>query len=200
MYIPDHFKINDTTEIRNFVQEHPFGMLVNNGKQVPGVTHLPMQLLTDDSGKDSINMHLSKANPHAKALENGESAVAVFLGTNCYISPRWYAAKDNVPTWNYIAVHAVGTLRKIENEDELMKLVDQLTTEHENGAKSPWQADWHVTKIRNMVKAIVGIELKVERWEGGKKSGKIDQLKTRPVSDRIYNSPMILLLRFSHSK
>jgi transcriptional regulator len=78
MYIPDHFKINDTAEIRNFVQEHPFGMLVNNGKQVPGVTHLPMQLLTDDSGKDSINMHLSKANPHTKALENGESAVVVF--------------------------------------------------------------------------------------------------------------------------
>jgi len=93
MYIPAHFKMNDTAEIRTFVMAHPFGALLTNGKQVPQVTHLPMQLLTDDAGNDSINLHLSKANPHAKGLENGESAVAVFLGTNGYISPRWYAEK-----------------------------------------------------------------------------------------------------------
>jgi len=171
MYIPADFKMNDTAEIRTFVQAHPFGMLLNNGSGIPAVSHLPMQLLTDNAGNDSINIHLSKANPHAKALEDGESAVAVFLGTNGYISPRWYAAKDNVPTWNYTAVHAIGTLRKIENEDELMKLVDQLTIEHEAGAESPWRADWFVAKIRKMVKAIVGFQLKVERWEGKKKVG-----------------------------
>ena len=171
MYIPAHFKIKDSDEIRTFVKAHPFGMLLTNGSKIPGVSHLPMQLLTDDSGNDSINIHLSKANPHAKALEDGGSAVAVFLGTNGYISPRWYAEKDNVPTWNYTAVHANGTLRKIENEDELMKLVDQLTIEHEAGAESPWRADWSNTKIRNMVKAIVGFEMKVERWEGKKKVG-----------------------------
>ena len=171
MYIPAHFKIKDTAEIRTFVQAHPFGMLLTNGSKVPDVSHLPMQLLTDDAENDSINIHLSKANPHANELEDGESAVAVFLGTNGYISPRWYAAKDNVPTWNYTAVHAIGTLRKIENEDELMKLVDQLTIEHEAGAESPWRADWSNTKIRNMVKAIVGFEMKVERWEGKKKVG-----------------------------
>ncbi|HIA34389.1 MAG TPA: FMN-binding negative transcriptional regulator, partial [Candidatus Lambdaproteobacteria bacterium] len=96
---------------------------------------------------------------------------AVFLGTNGYISPRWYAAKDNVPTWNYTAVHAIGTLRKIENEEELMKLVDKLTIEHEAGAKSPWRADWSNSKIRKMVNAIIGFELKVERWEGKEKVG-----------------------------
>ena len=171
MYIPADFKMNDAAEIRAFVQAHPFGTLLTNVKQVPQVTHLPMQLLTDDAENDSLNLHLSKANPHASGLENGESAIAVFVGTNGYISPRWYAAKDNVPTWNYTAVHAIGTLRKIENEEELMKLVDQLTIEHEAGAESPWRADWSVAKIRKMVKAIVGFELKVERWEGKKKVG-----------------------------
>ena len=171
MYIPADFKMNDAAEIRAFVQAHPFGTLLTNGKQVPQVTHLPMQLLTEDAENDSLNLHLSKANPHASGLENGESAIAVFVGTNGYISPRWYAAKDNVPTWNYTAVHAIGTLRKIENEEELMKLVDQLTIEHEAGAESPWRADWPVAKFRKMVKAIVGFELKVERWEGKKKVG-----------------------------
>jgi transcriptional regulator len=171
MYIPAHFKIKETAEIRTFVKAHPFGMLLSNGSQVPGVTHLPLQLMTDEEGKDSINIHLSKANPHANTLKDGERVVAVFLGTNGYISPRWYAAKDNVPTWNYTAVHAFGRLRKIEKEAELMKLVDQLTIEHEEGAESPWRADWSVEKIRKMLNAIIGYEMKVERWEGKKKIG-----------------------------
>jgi len=171
MYIPAHFKIKETAEIRTFVKAHPFGMLLSNGSQVPGVTHLPLQLMTDEEGKDSINIHLSKANPHANTLKDGERVVAVFLGTNGYISPRWYAAKDNVPTWNYTAVHAFGRLRKIEKEAELMKLVDQLTIEHEEGAESPWRADWSVEKIRKMLNAIIGFEMKVERWEGKKKIG-----------------------------
>jgi transcriptional regulator len=78
MYIPAHFKMEDTAEIRNFVKAHPFEMLLSNGSQVPDVTHLPLQLMTDDGVNDSINIHLSKANPHAKALENGVSALAVF--------------------------------------------------------------------------------------------------------------------------
>ena len=150
MYIPAHFKMNDTAEIRTFVMAHPFGALLTNGKQVPQVTHLPMQLLTDDAGNDSINLHLSRVNPHAKGLENRENAVAVFLGTNGYISPRWYAAKDNVPTWNYTAVHAIGTLRKIENEEELMKLLDKLTIEHEEGA--------------NLHGGRIGLIQKFEKW------------------------------------
>ena len=171
MYIPAHFKMKDNAEIRTFVMSHPFGALLTNGRQVPQVTHLPMQLLTDDVGNDLINLHLSKASPHAKGLEDRENAVAVFLGTNGYISPRWYAAKDNVPTWNYTAVHAIGTLRKIKNEEELMKLLDKLTIEHEEGTKSPWRADWSNSKIRKMVNAIIGFELKVERWEGKEKVG-----------------------------
>jgi transcriptional regulator len=75
-----------------------------------------------------------------------------------------------VSTWNYTAVLAFGTLRKIENEDELMTPVDQFTIEHEADAESPWSADGSVEKIRKILNAIVGFELKVERWEGKKKN------------------------------
>ena len=66
-----------------------------------------------------------------------------------------------MPTWNYTAVNAFGTLRKIENEDELMTLVNQLTIEHEIEAESPWSADWSVDKICKMLNAIITFELKV---------------------------------------
>ena len=76
-----------------------------------------------------------------------------------------------MPTWNYTVVHAFGTLHKIENEDELMTLVDQLTIEYEIEAESPWSANGSVEKVHKMLNAIIGFELKVERWEGKKKIG-----------------------------
>ena len=65
MYIPAHFKMNNTAEIRNFVQMHPFGMLLINGSEVSKVTSLPMQLQINDRDNDSIYIHLAKANPHS---------------------------------------------------------------------------------------------------------------------------------------
>ena len=80
-----------------------------------------------------------------------------------------------MPTWNYTAVHAFGTLPKIENENEneneLMTMVDQLTIEHEIDAESPWSANGSVEKVCKMLNSIVGFELKVERWEGKNKIG-----------------------------
>jgi len=171
MYTPAHFRMDDPGQIREFVQAHPFGLLLTNGSDVPEVTHLPLLLRTDDSGNDRILGHLAKANPHAKALIDGQAALVVFSGTHGYISPRWYVAEGNVPTWNYRSVHATGTLRRIEGENELMKLVDALTAEHEAVAASPWLADWSNPKIRGLLRAIVGFELEVEQWEGKAKLG-----------------------------
>lgn len=179
MYVPAHFRMNNPDQIRDFVHAHPFGMLLTNGSEIPEVSHIPMQLQTDDEENDSIYIHLAKANPHVQGIENGQTGIAVFCGTNGYISPRWYAAQDNVPTWNYTAVHAIGSLWKIENKNDLMKLVDALTAEHEAGATSPWQADWTDAKIQNMLNAFVGFELNVECWEGKEKLG-----QNRSVEDQ----------------
>ena len=155
--------------------------------------------MTYDEEIDSISIHFSKANPYLKALE-WNKRIAVFLVTNGYIFHHWYAEKYNVSNWNYTSVLEFGTLHKIENEDELMTLVDQLTIEHEADAESPWSADWSVEKIRKMLNAIVGFELKVERWEEKRKSVKIGLLKTRQVSNVIWKNRLILRTSFSHSK
>ena len=177
MYIPVHFKINDPVEIRSFVRAHPFGMLLTNGVEVPEVTHLPMQLKSNEGHNDAISFHMAKANPHSKSIVDGEKSVAVFRGVHRYISPRWYEAKDNVPTWNYIVVHAVGVLRKIEKKDELIKLVDSLSAEHEALADTPWKADWSDSKINNFLNAMTGFEMRILNWEGKKK---LSQNKSEP--------------------
>ena len=135
MYTPAHFRMDDSGQILEFVQAHPFGLLLTNGPEVPEVTHLPLLLQADDSGDDHILGHVAKANPHAKALVDGQAARVVFSGAHGYISPRWYAADGNVPTWNYRSVHATGALRRIADEGELMQLVDTLAAEHEASSR-----------------------------------------------------------------
>ena len=79
MFIPAHFKMHNTAEIRNFIKVNTFGMLFINSSEFSKVTQLPIQLQTDATGNDSININFSKANPHVQALKNGESTVEVLF-------------------------------------------------------------------------------------------------------------------------
>ena len=170
MYVPAHFQEKELDAIHQLVRDHSFGMLMVNGDQVPEVSHLPLHLKTG-SNHDRIMGHLALANPQAAWIENDKPALAVFSGVDSYISPRWYVDENQVPTWNYQVVHAHGTLRRIDEPSELMRLLDQLTKEHESDAENPWSADWDNPKISRLLKAIVGFELKVEFWEAKSKLG-----------------------------
>ena len=170
MYVPAHFQEKELDAMYQLVCEHSFGMLMVNGDKVPEVSHLPLHLKTD-SNHDRILGHLALANPKASWIENDKPALAVFSGVDSYISPRWYVDENQVPTWNYQVVHAHGTLRRIDESSELMRLLDQLTKQHESDAEHPWSADWDNPKISRLLKAIVGFELTVEHWEGKSKLG-----------------------------
>ena len=170
MYVPAHFQEKELDAIHQLVRDHSFGMLMVNGDQVPEVSHLPLHLKTS-SNQDRILGHLALANPQAAWIENDKPALAVFSGVDSYISPRWYVDENQVPTWNYQVVHAHGTLRRVDEPFELMRLLDQLTKQHESDAEHPWSADWDNPKISRLLKAIVGFELTVEHWEGKSKLG-----------------------------
>ena len=170
MYVPAHFQEKELDAIHQLVRDHSFGMLMVNGDQVPEVSHLPLHLKTG-SKQDRILGHLALANPQAAWIENDKPALAVFSGVDSYISPRWYVDENQVPTWNYQVVHAHGTLRRMDEPFELMRLLDQLTKQHESDAEHPWSADWDNPKISRLLKAIVGFELTVEHWEGKSKLG-----------------------------
>ena len=170
MYVPAHFQEKELDTIHQLVREHSFGMLMVNGDQVPEVSHLPLHLKTG-LNHDRILGHLALANPQAAWIEKDKPALAVFSGVDSYISPRWYVDENQVPTWDYQVVHARGTLRRIDEPSELMRLLDQLTKQHESDAEHPWSADWDNPKISRLLKAIVGFELTVEHWEGKSKLG-----------------------------
>jgi transcriptional regulator len=116
-----------------------FGILSVNGVEGPLAAHVPF-LISDDAS--FAELHLARSNPIARACTAGLPALIAVSGPDAYISPDWYDIEDQVPTWNYIAVHLRGVLSSLP-EDHLHPHVDALSAEHETRLlpKKPWVSD-----------------------------------------------------------
>ncbi|MBS4196648.1 FMN-binding negative transcriptional regulator [Lederbergia citri] len=159
MFIPKHFKVTNVEEIWDFVQENSFGTVVTTEQGKPIATHLPLGL--NKIGDDYyITGHIAYANPQWKTFEvANENVLVMFQGPHAYISSSWYK-HENVPTWNYQAVHVYGTasiMSEQELEEDLMLLL-QKYERHRNNA-----AFWEnlSPKAKKQIKGIVGFKIKV---------------------------------------
>ena len=123
MFIPNIYKNENIEEVKKFLNENSFGILIS---QVDGKitgTHIPMELDKNEDGEDVLFGHIAKSNPQAKNLKNKEEILAIFNGPHSYISPSWYQ-KKNVPTWNYVAVHVYGKVKVIKGKNCLNLLLN----------------------------------------------------------------------------
>jgi transcriptional regulator len=138
-------------------------------------------MLLDESGR-TLLCHMARANPQWESLD-GTQVLVIFTGAEHYISPSWYQSKEEhgkvVPTWNYTAVHVTGHSRVFEGES-LYPHLRELTRENELGHGLGWDiADAPREWVEGLIKAIVGIEIAIERIEG---KWKLSQ--NRPERDR----------------
>jgi transcriptional regulator len=167
MYTPPLFQAKDEAILLELCQAHPFGMIVAaDAGGAPEIAHLPLALMRGADGQLEVLTHVARANPLAALAAKGAPMTAVFLGPHGYVSPTWYAEpRAQVPTWNYAVVHAHGTPQVTEDRAVLHRIVSQLTTVHESPQARPWAVtDAPPDYIEQMLKAIVGIELPVQRW------------------------------------
>jgi len=182
MYLPAHFEESRPERLRALLRENPLATWVVQADGGLQVNHIPFMLDADRGPHGTLVGHVARANPVWRSM--GPS-VAVFQGPQAYISPSWYPSKREhgkvVPTWNYAVVHAHGTPRAIEAPDEVLAIVTRLTQTHEAGTAVPWAvSDAPADYIEQMLKAIVGIEIAVERWVGKWKAS-----QNRGVPDRL---------------
>jgi transcriptional regulator len=143
-----------------------------------------MQLVTGADGQDVLRGHIARGNALWRSLSDGAPVLVVFTGARHYISPGWYATKQQtgkvVPTWNYSTVHARGCIRFIEDVAWLARLVDSLTDEHESRRTPTWHvADAPTEYIDSMLQGIVGFEIQVQQLEG-----KFKASQNRSAADR----------------
>jgi transcriptional regulator len=117
-------------------------------------------------------------------LASGAPSVVMFMGPHAYISPNWYPGKAAhgkvVPTWNYVAVHAHGTARAVDDRDWLRDMLRRLTAANESVQPTPWRVeDAPADFIDKLMRAIVGIEIPIERLEGRNKASQDEDLQDR---------------------
>jgi transcriptional regulator len=167
MYTPEIYKNENQEEIKKFLQENSFGVLINqtNGKLC--ATHIPLELETNEEGNEILYGHISKENPQWNGFIDNEQVLAVFSGPHSYISSSWYD-HENVPTWNYIAVHVYGKIKIIEGEsiiESLKKLVDK----YEQYSENPVRIEDLSKKTMLQARGIVAFEIEITEIQATKK-------------------------------
>lgn len=167
MYTPEIYKNENQKEIKKFLQENSFGILINqtNGKLC--ATHIPLELETNEEGNEILYGHISKENPQWNGFIDNDQVLAVFTGPHSYISSSWYD-HENVPTWNYIAVHVYGKIKIIEGEaviESLKKLVDK----YEQNSKNPVRIADLSKKTMMQTRGIVAFEIEITEIQATRK-------------------------------
>jgi transcriptional regulator len=165
LYNPPHFKNNDAALCKEVIAAHPFATLISsNDIGLPEATHAPLMWFEDTQGAWLLG-HMARANPHHGLMNDGDDVLALFHGPHCYVSPNWYSNIQNVPTWNYVAVHVRGPLFKIDGMAEKDALLKHLIGHMEPAYAEQWRglpADYQ----ERMLSMIVGFKIRVDQLEG----------------------------------
>jgi transcriptional regulator len=171
MYMPAHFAETDVEVLHHFLRQHPFATLITNGADGPEATHVPTVFHPEVGSQGVLRCHLARANGHWKTVQPAVPVLAIFQGMDHYITPSWYPTKQEhgkvVPTWNYVAVHVRGRARLFEDQRELIAHLRTLTDQQERSFEQPWSAaDAPASYVEALTKAIVGIEITINKIEG----------------------------------
>jgi Transcriptional regulator len=171
MYIPKHFGETNLDVMQALMSDYPLSTLVTLSADGLNANHIPLHWVDNGSDYGCLRGHVARANPMWTYVNQGFEVLAIFQSENAYISPSWYATKQQtgkvVPTWNYAAVHAYGTMRVIDDAAWIRKQLEAMTSHHELGFPEPWMvsdAPQDFTDI--LIEQIVGIEITITRLQG----------------------------------
>jgi transcriptional regulator len=185
MYIPKHFVNHNTTEVKDFIRQFSFGILITGGQELQA-THIPLDLSKDGN---FLSGHLSKANPQVQELSEGAEVLSIFNGPNSYISSSWYN-HENVPTWNYIAVHVKGNIRLL-GQDALYQRLVEMVDKHEHTSVNPVSVEGMSAEyMRNQMRGIIGFDIEITSIQASYKlSQNRDEINHKNIIKELEKKP-----------
>jgi transcriptional regulator len=187
IYNPPAFRETDLPALHAQIQGTGFATLITVGADGPIVSHLPMLLDPKVGAFGTLTGHVARANPQWKDSDFGKPAIAMFMGPDAYVSPTWYPSKAEhgkaVPTWNYSAIYARGTIKTFDDPGELRAHVTALTEHFERAMPKPWQvSDAPEDYLQRQFKGIVGLRFTIDTIEG---KAKLSQNRTKADLDSV---------------
>lgn len=179
VYLPPVFIEARPEVLIGHIERYDFGLLVSHGAAGLVASHIPFLVERGDA-ELHLYGHLARPNPQVGDLAQHGEVLAVFHGPHAYISPRWYATGPSVPTWNYVDVHAYGTVQLVEDTQWLRRFLVRLSERHEARNPVAWRMqELPEAYVESMLKGIIGLDIAVTRLEG-----KYKLSQNRPTVDR----------------
>ncbi|CAN7760236.1 FMN-binding negative transcriptional regulator [Caballeronia sp. LjRoot29] len=176
MYLPAHFDESRKDVMHALIAGNPFGSLISHGKSGLDANHIPFELASNEGDLGVLHAHVARSNPLWQDVVDGDKVLVIFRAGDAYISPTWYPSKHEahkqVPTWNYVVVHAHGRITIRDDEKYVRSVVARLTRTHEATEPQPWKmGDAPRDYIDTMLKSIVGLQIDITRLTGKSKLG-----------------------------
>ncbi|WP_417209807.1 FMN-binding negative transcriptional regulator [Antarctobacter sp.] len=192
MYVPPHFAEPDLDVLHDLIASNALGVLITHGQSGLDANHIPFDLDRTAGENGTLRCHVARSNPVWQDIATGDGVLVVFRSADAYVSPNWYPSKrehhKQVPTWNYRVAHAHGRISVRDDEGFVRRNVARLTRTHESGQPVPWKmGDAPKDYIDTMVKAVVGLEIVIDRLVGKVK------LSQNKVPNDIRNAGEILI-------
>ena len=157
--------------MQELMRERPLATVVTMSSLGLNANHIPLHLSTEPAPFGTLRGHVARANPMWRDLQTGFEALVIFHGPDAYISPSWYATKQEsgkvVPTWNYAVVHAYGTLQVIDDASWVRNQLEALTAHNERRFTEPWAvSDAPRDFTEKLIAAVIGIEIVISSLSG----------------------------------
>ncbi len=163
MYHYKTYHITDINILATTIADYPLALIVSRRSERLIATHIPLLLKISPTGDVKLTGHMDNNNPQLDEL-NGAEVMVVFSGPSSYISPRDYVTKQ-LPTWNYIRVHARGLVTVSVPGQDILDDIDELVAHLESDV-DPWQMDRSSARVRQLAPLISRIEISVSELEG----------------------------------
>ncbi len=166
MYRPKHFDVDEISRLHELIREEPFGTLISPDSAGLVASHVPF-VLRAGGDLGTLFGHVARSNAQWKGFDGATEVLVTFQGPHAYVSPAWMESESNVPTWNYIAVHAYGRPRILESPTVVRERMNELVAQSERSRSLPWTIeDAPADFVEKMLRGIVAFDLEIERIEG----------------------------------
>lgn len=184
MYINRHHQFRGQEDALVLIEAFPLGAWVYRGTTDLTANHIPFYLDRSRGPLGTLVGHVSRANRIWRELDERVPSIVMFQQAQAYITPGWYPGKKEhgevVPTWDYAVAHVHGIARAVEDRDWMLSMLERLTDMNEAGQPMPWRvSDAPPAFIEKLMRAIVGIEIPVDRIEGKLKASQDEAMQDR---------------------
>jgi transcriptional regulator len=181
MYRVQKFEVRDINTLVSVIDNYPFATVTSIHDGNPYVNHLPITAEIDSNGIKLLG-HMSRSNPQWQHLRDGSRVTIAFQGPHAYINPSWYTAND-VPTWNYVVVHANGRALIVDGYDGLIHILKKTAAHMNRIHEDKWDfyLPGDLTSERDLTSAIIGFEMRpdeiIGKFKLSQTRSRVDQLR-----------------------